>query len=495
MADKNVQMKVLNSSGSYDSINPKSNASLITTSDGNNVQNFIDSKGQPNGIATLDANKQLVQDAKTLNGHGTDNGPNSVLLSGRKSGTTIGTHSTAEGFQTEASGFSSHAEGYYTTASGENSHAEGDHTQASNYSSHAEGDYTQASGGYSHAEGDHATASGSYSHAEGSSTTASGNSSHAEGLSTTAIGLYSHAEGGHTQASDSYSHAEGSNTTASGGGSHAEGYGTTASGNDSHAEGHGTTASSLYSHAEGSNTTANVCNSHVQGFYNKALAGDPSAYDATADAMVIGNGSSDALSNCFRITFGGNVYGLSSYHSSGADYSEFFEWQDENPSAEDRVGHFVTLDGEKIRYANDGDYIVGITSGNPAVIGDHPSESWKERYLRDVFGRLQYEDVVIPETQEKDKDGNVIRTIPEHTETHFKVNPDYDPAKEAEYANREKRPEWATVGMLGKLVVIDDGTCEVNGYCKPKNGTATKSDTGYRVLARLDETHIKVLIK
>jgi hypothetical protein len=49
--------------------------------------------------------------------------------------------------------------------------------------------------------------------------------------------------------------------------------------------------------------------------------------------------------------------------------------------------------------------------------------------------------------------------------------------------------------MLGKLVVIDDGTCEVNGYCKPKNGTATKSDTGYRVLARLDETHIKVLMK
>ena len=230
---------------------------------------------------------------------------------------------------------------------------------------------------------------------------------------------------------------------------------------------------------------------------NKALAGDPSTYSATADAMIIGNGANatDGASNCFRITFDGNVYGLSSYNSYGADYSEFFEWQDENPSAEDRVGHFVTLDGEKIRYANDGDYVVGITSGNPSVIGDHPSESWEERYLRDVFGRLQYEDVTIPAHDEKDKSGKVIRTIPEHTETHFKVNPDYDPAKEAEYANREKRPEWATVGMLGKLVVIDDGTCEVNGYCKPKNGTATKSDTGYRVLARLDETHIKVLMK
>lgn len=364
--------------------------------------------------------------AYDLNGYGTDNGFHSVLLSGRRAGTTIGTNSTAEGESTTASGESSHAEGDHATASGYASHAEGYGTTASGYDSHAEGNYTTASGENSHAEGNHATASSESSHAEGRSTTASGSPSHAEGRG----------------------------------------------------------------------TTANGCSSHAQGQYNKALAGDPSTYSATADAMAIGNGTgSSTLSNCFRITFGGNVYGLSSFNASGADYSEFFEWADENPSAEDRVGHFVTLDGEKIRYANDGDYIVGIISGNPVIIGDHPSESWCGRYLRDVFGRMQYEDVVIPETQEKDKDGNVIRTIPEHTETHFKVNPDYDPEKESEYENREKRPEWATVGMLGKLVCIDDGTCEVNGYCKPANGIATKADTGYRVLARLDATHIKVLIK
>ena len=343
--------------------------------------------------------KELRMKAYDLNGHGTDNGPNSVLLSGRAIGTTIGINSTAEGYYTTASGDSSHAEGYGTQASGNTSHAEGYGTQASGYASHAEGHYTTASGDSSHAEGDHAQ--------------------------------------------------------------------------------------------------ANTYVSHAQGKYNKALAGDPSTYSTTADAMVIGNGTNatDGASNCFRITFDGKVYGLSAFNSSGADYSEFFEWSDENPNAEDRVGHFVTLDGEKIRYANDGDYIVGIVSGAPAIIGDHPSESWSERWVKDVFGRLQYEDVTIPAHDEKDKSGKAIRTIPEHTETHFKVNPDYDPAKEAEYANREKRPEWATVGMLGKLVVIDDGTCEVNGYCKPKNGTATKSDTGYRVLARLDETHIKVLIK
>ncbi|MDQ0246497.1 hypothetical protein J2S09_004101 [Bacillus fengqiuensis] len=37
----------------------------------------------------------------------------------------------------------------------------------------------------------------------------------------------------------------------------------------------------------------------------------------------------------------------------------------------------------------------------------------------------------------------------------------------------------AAVGLLGKLLVGDDGTCQVNGYCKP-NGqgitTASKKD-------------------
>ena len=289
--------------------------------------------------------------------------------------------------------------------------------------------------------------------------------------------------------------AEGVNTTASGDYSHAEGSNTTVSGYYSHAEGGYTTASGYYSHAEGASTTAEVYGSHAQGLYNKQLNGDAATFSAASDAMVIGNGNFSTLSNCFRVTFDGKVYGLSAFNSSGADYSEFFEWADENPSAEDRVGHFVTLDGEKIKLANDGDYIVGIVSDAPAIIGDHPSESWSERWVKDVFGRIQTEEVDVPETQEKDKEGNVIRTVPEHTETHFKVNPDYDPAKEAEYENREKRPEWSTVGLMGKLVVIDDGTCTVNGYCKPKNGIATKADTGYRVMARLDETHIKVLMK
>ena len=49
---------------------------------------------------------------------------------GRKAGTTVGNHSTAEGYDTTASGDYSHAEGFMTTASGDYSHAGGRYTKA-----------------------------------------------------------------------------------------------------------------------------------------------------------------------------------------------------------------------------------------------------------------------------------------------------------------------------------------------------------------------------
>ena len=51
--------------------------------------------------------------------------------------------------------------------------------------------------------------------------------------------------------------------------------------------------------------------------------------------------------------------------------------------------------------------------------------------------------------------------------------------------------------MMGKIVMIDDGTCQVNGYAwSGENGVATHapSKTKFRVMSRLDDTHIKVVI-
>ena len=405
-----------------------------------------------------------------------------------------GTQSHAEGTQTLAYGYSSHAEGRDTTASGDYSHAEGYYTKASGDYSHAEGYYAEASGKYSHAEGYNTIASGDYSHAEGYYAEASGKYSHAEGYRTTASGTSSHAEGYNTIASGEYSsHAEGRDTTASGYYSHAEGYGTEASGNNSHAEGSYTEASGSNSHAEGYYTTANT-HQHVGGRYNSSTTG-PTSTSTTGSIFVLGKGTSNsARSNAFRIATTGAVYGNGAYNTSGADYAEYFEWKDKNTDNQDRVGLFVTLDGEHIRLANsDDDYILGVVSATPSIVGDsYFGDNWHGMYETDIFGRPIIETVHVEEYIDEETG----ETVPAHDEDRWVLNPEWN--HEQEYKAREDRSEWSAIGMLGKLIVIDDGTCEVNGYCKvADNGIATKSDdkSGYRVMARLDDTHIKILFR
>ena len=388
------------------------------------------------------------------------------ITTGARSGTTIGNYATIEGYLNTGSGDYSHAEGINTTVSGVAAHAEGENTTASDY----------------------------YSHAEGYGTTASATAAHAEGYETDAVQAYSHAEGMNTTASSSASHAEGMNTTASGVASHAEGYGTTASGSYSHAEGYGTTASGSSSHAAGYATIANQYQ-YVVGKYNADTTAPTYISDTTASAglFIVGIGTSDtSRTNGFRINPAGKVYGTGTFGTSGADYAEYFEWFDGNPNNEDRRGHFVALEGGKIRYATPSDdYILGVVSADPSVAGDIHSESWHDMYLKDVFGSKIVEVVEVAETT--DENGEII---PAHIERRWVLNPHYDP--NVKYTSREERPEWAAIGIVGKLVVVDDGTCQVNGYCYPNvDGIATASQekTNYRVMERLDDTHIRIFIK
>ena len=342
---------------------------------------------------------------------------------------------------------------------------------------------------YATCEGYDTTASGQYAHAEGSYTTASKNYSHAEGNSTTASGVSSHAEGFNTTASANYSHAEGYVTEVSGTYSHAEGNSSLASGNYSHAEGNHTTAQGYYSHAAGYYTTSNYYQTAV-GRYNVEKGGT-STYTSDSGYFIVGSGTgSSAKANCFRATES-NTYGKT-YNTSGADYAEMFEWLDENQLNEDRAGKFVTLDGDKIRLANEKDtYILGVVSGNASVIGDSYADQWAYMYEQDVFGRPIYETVTIPE--ERDENGDLI--VEEHTEEQLKVSSKYDSKKK--YIARNERPEWAAIGLLGKLVCLDDGTAKVNEYVKPDENavaTASETQTKYRVMRRIDGSHIQIMI-
>lgn len=304
-----------------------------------------------------------------------------------------------------------------------------------------------------------------------------------------ATGTQSHIEGLGTRAHGMASHAEGDQTLASGDNSHAEGYHTQSTGDQSHAEGDATKASGSCSHAAGSKTEA-LDYQYVIGHYNRnGTAGNSSG--TTGDAFIIGHGTPSSKSNAFRVTYAGKPYALSSMNTSGADYAEFFEWLDANPNNEDRRGYFVTLDGDKIKIAEPGDYILGIISALPAVVGNS-DENWRGRYILDEFGgfiteEFEYEEKIL------DKDTGEIRTITK-TGTRYKENPEYNPT--LSYIQREDRPEWDTVGMMGVLAVRDDGTCQVNGYCQvSEGGVATASENGYRVIKRVNENVVKVVFR
>ena len=208
--------------------------------------------------------------------------------------------------------------------------------------------------------------------------------------------------------------------------------------------------------------------------------------------FIIGNGNSNGRANALTVDTTGNLAIAGTMSSAGADYAEFFEWKDGNPEAEDRVGYIVSLDGDKLILANEGDYILGVVSGTATVLGDNPEWNWAKRWITDDFGRIQYEDVVVHHEAEE-RNGETIPAWDETIKAPV-VNPDYNPDKE--YTKRADRPEWSTVGMMGKLYVRDDGTCQVNGFAKPINGVATASTSGtMRVIERVSDNVIRVVIK
>lgn len=228
-------------------------------------------------------------------------------------------------------------------------------------------------------------------------------------------------------------------------------------------------------------------NSVVGGIYNT----DPSINNKSG-FLILGKGASrSSRANAFRVGKTGAVFGYGSYNSSGADYAEYFEWLDGNKDNEDRRGLFVTLNEDKIALANEeSDFILGIVSGNPTVIGDSYEDQWHGMFMKDIFGTPIMETVTIP--AELDEQDNEV--IPAHEETREKLNPDY---QQQNYVGRSQRAEWAPIGMMGKLVVCDNGTCVPNFYAKSTiGGLATMSieKTKYRVLKRIDDTHVLVLI-
>ena len=443
-----------------------------------------------------------------------------------------------------ASGSNSHAEGSFTEATGADSHTEGTSTAASGRGAHAEGDGSKANGRASHAEGYRCEAVADYTHAEGYGTKASSPYAHAEGYQNEAAGLGSHAEGYNNKPTGDYSHIEGDSNNASGKASHAEGYKNTATGDRGHVEGSNNTASATCAHAEGDNNRASGQRAHAQNGRNTASGTDshaggyvtvaagrgsltagvgskaynyaetalgcynitetkqsPTTLDVTNRIFGIGGGVNDAnRSQAFKVLGNGTVYADNTTIQPMADYAEMFEWLDGNPEKEDRVGYMAALLGNKIVKASGAanEMLLGIISGAPTIIGDAPMR-WAEKYINDEWGRPIYEDITFTETElqeGEDEEGNpiVIEVEVQKTAHVRKLNPAWDPTKA--YIPREQRPEWAAVGLLGKILVRQDGTLKTGSFCKPNSeGIATKADSGYYVLEVINDSQARVFVR
>ena len=160
-----------------------------------------------------------------------------------------------------------------------------------------------------------------------------------------------------------------------------------------------------------------------------------------------------------------------SFSGGGADYAEYFEWKDGNSSDEDRIGYAVILDGTQIVKATDSDdasKIIGVISGNPAMVGDSAWNKWQEKHVTDDWNRYTYEDYT--QTEWKDEDDKIVTyqtdlipadvTVPDNAVVTSKdqnndnlqrrvVNSNWDST--ITYVPRSDRKEWDTVGLMGKL--------------------------------------------
>ena len=371
--------------------------------------------------------------------------------------------------------------------------------KASGDYSHAEGEQTETTGTAAHAEGQRTLAGGNYSHAEGYNTYAQGNGTHTEGYNATgfvndmmAQGIGSHCEGYNTNVAKRATHA----------GSHIEGYSDNsdgiilqyAQGKGSHCEGWNTycdNRTTEASHTEGRGTAAGSAYQHIEGKYN--IIDTESIYQ-----HIVGNGTENIhRSNSHTLDWQGNAVFAGTVSNSGADYAEYFEWLDENENVDDRVGYIVALEGNKIKFANSEDDVLGIVSGTATVLGDNAEWEWQGKYLKDEFGRkiIDWVEHKSTTTIYNDDGTSEEKEISLGFFPEPRINPAYN--ENEEYVNRYWRPEWDAVGLMGKLFVRDNGNCQVGSYVKPDNGIAIPSaeKTNMRVLKRVNDNVIQVLLK
>lgn len=146
--------------------------------------------------------------------------------------------------------------------------------------------------------------------------------------------------------------------------------------------------------------------------------------------------------------------------------SEMFEWEDGNPSSEDRIGCTVVVDSGKIRIAQKNEIPIGVITLRPHLSGQQLEQHWHGKYVHDDFGRpvmeetkttsVVYLDPTTKLTETKHLTDEELEEFPfqiqtkmgSRTEKRPKINPQFDPNKK--YRPRSLRKEWDNVLLFGR---------------------------------------------
>ena len=174
---------------------------------------------------------------------------------------------------------------------------------------------------------------------------------------------------------------------------------------------------------------------------------DGQAYITVDDQFYIrDNVDTSANKRHYFDTNTGNIRMEGNISTQNMDYAEMFEWEDGNPDGEDRVGYTVTLvEGtNKIKKMEAGHTPLGVVSGTPGVIGGQ-GIYWNGYWAKDEWGRPVYYRQLIDGVPQVNKDGT--------PKMKRKTNPEYDATLEESYLSRDKRQEWACVGLLGQIYI------------------------------------------
>ena len=180
----------------------------------------------------------------------------------------------------------------------------------------------------------------------------------------------------------------------------------------------------------------------------------------------------------------GNAYADGTWNDNGADYAEFFE--STTDTALDQ-GRTVVLEECKVRYydaaaGDTADDIFGVVrpadwSKNSMVIGNTAWNMHHDKYLTDEWGVYILSDV--PVKSWTDSETNKEYAVYENPPPGVDIDPDYNwstaPASatitcqaertlnpnysyDCDYVNREDRPEWNIIGLLGQVHVCTGQT-------------------------------------